>query len=121
MILGALWYSPVLFGKQWMKLSGYTMKDLEKAKKDGGMGMKYFLAFVANLVMAYVVAVLIDLLDLASFGDAARVLLWLWLGLMVPILLNLTLWDKKPWGLLWLNASYYLVGLFVIAGVLLWM
>ena len=112
MILGALWYSPILFGKQWMKLSGQKMKK-------GGMNTACLVAFIANLVMAYVVAVLLGLLDLTSFGDASRLLFWAWLGLMVPIMLNATLWEKKPWGLLWLNAAYYLVGLFVMAGVLL--
>ena len=33
MVIGGLWYSPLLFGNVWMKLSGITQKDVEKAKK----------------------------------------------------------------------------------------
>jgi hypothetical protein len=32
-VLGALWYSPVLFAKQWMKAHGYTPDKLEAMKK----------------------------------------------------------------------------------------
>ena len=32
LILGALWYSPLLFGKQWMELNGFTEKDLKTNK-----------------------------------------------------------------------------------------
>jgi hypothetical protein len=37
MVIGGLWYSPLLFGNIWMKLSGITQKDVEKAKKQGMM------------------------------------------------------------------------------------
>ena len=32
-VLGALWYSPVLFGKLWMKLSKIDPKNMDAAKK----------------------------------------------------------------------------------------
>ncbi len=31
MVIGALWYSPVLFGKLWMKYSGLSDKKLAEA------------------------------------------------------------------------------------------
>ena len=55
MIVGALWYSPLLFGNVWMKLMGLGRKQLQAAKKKG-MGKSYFLSFVALLVMAYVIS-----------------------------------------------------------------
>ena len=33
MVIGAAWYSPLLFGKLWMKLSGMTEMQLAEAKK----------------------------------------------------------------------------------------
>ena len=33
MVVGALWYSPLLFGKAWMKLTGFNKKQLKKAKE----------------------------------------------------------------------------------------
>ena len=50
MIIGALWYSPLLFGKLWMKLSGMTEKQLNEAKKKG-MGKMYLVAFIGVLLI----------------------------------------------------------------------
>jgi hypothetical protein len=36
MVVGFAWYSPVLFGKQWMKLMGLTKENMESAKKGDG-------------------------------------------------------------------------------------
>src|SRR2546428_11141128 len=35
-VLGAVWYSPVLFAKQWMQAHGYTPEQLEAMKRRGG-------------------------------------------------------------------------------------
>ena len=32
-VIGALWYSPMLFGKMWMKLSNVSGKEVKKAKR----------------------------------------------------------------------------------------
>ena len=50
MVLGALWYSPILFGKLWAKLSKFTEEDIEKAKKKG-MTKNYILNFISLFVM----------------------------------------------------------------------
>src|SRR3989475_8990130 len=34
-VLGAVWYSPVLFAKQWMQAHGYTPEQLEAMKRRG--------------------------------------------------------------------------------------
>ncbi len=31
--IGALWYSPLLFGKLWMRWNGMDARQLEEAKK----------------------------------------------------------------------------------------
>jgi len=59
MLIGAFWYSPLLFGKLWMRLSGLTEKQLNEAKKKG-MGKLYFIAFIGILVMSYVLAHFVD-------------------------------------------------------------
>src|SRR5207253_9570578 len=33
MVLGAVWYSPVLFAKQWMHAHGYTPEKLERSEE----------------------------------------------------------------------------------------
>lgn len=46
MAIGALWYSPVLFAKPWMKAIGKSMKDMGKP------GPGYALTTLGSLVMA---------------------------------------------------------------------
>ena len=54
--IGALWYSPLLFGKVWMQLMNLSKESLEKAKEKG-MAKKFAVAFAAMLVMSYILAV----------------------------------------------------------------
>ncbi len=48
MILGALWYSPLLFGRVWQRGAGLSDADLA----GGNMVLIYGLAFVLSLVAA---------------------------------------------------------------------
>src|SRR3989442_12448565 len=50
--LGAVWYSPVLFAKQWMHAHGYTPEKVEEMKRRGGV-RRYAGSFLCCLVMAY--------------------------------------------------------------------
>ncbi|MBB3167428.1 DUF1761 domain-containing protein [Simiduia aestuariiviva] len=47
--LGGIWYSPLLFGKSWMVETGLTEEDAKKQN----MAKTFGLAFLANLVIAF--------------------------------------------------------------------
>ena len=52
LVLGALWYSPVLFGSRWQSLAGVSEEQL------AGDHFKIFgLAFILSLVAAFVFAI----------------------------------------------------------------
>src|SRR5438445_12383201 len=57
--LGAVWYSPVLFAKQWMHAHGYTPEKVEEMKRRGVV-RAYAVSFLCYLVMAYVVGLLVS-------------------------------------------------------------
>src|SRR2546427_9374577 len=86
-VLGAVWYSPVLFAKQWMHAHGYTPEKVEEMKRRGVV-RAYAVSFVCYLVMAYVVGLLV------SYTQAAGVVEGVWLGvperLGFPATLRLT-------------------------------
>lgn len=124
MVVGSLWYGP-LFSKPWMKLSGITHEDINKAKARG-MGKSYFLAFVGSLLMAYVLAHNVEL-GKAYFNTSNLVTgfnagFWSWLGFVVPVTFGSVLWEGKSWKLWSINTFYYLIVL-VINGLILasWM
>lgn len=117
MILGSLWYSPILFGNAWMKLGGFNMKDMDKAKKKG-MGKLYFAMFIGALICAYVLAHMVSYAGAVSFTDGMMEGFWLWLGFIAPVLLGSVLWESKPVKYYLINVSYWLVLLLINGGIL---
>lgn len=117
MLIGALWYSPVLFGNAWIKLSGISKEDIEKTKEKG-FGKTYLAAFGGVLITSYVMAHIIDYVQAATFLQGAETGFWLWLGFVAPVLLGIVLWEGKPVKLYLINAAQYLVSLTVMGGIL---
>src|SRR4030095_4660227 len=67
MILGGLWYSPVLFGKAWSAASGVT----EERAKSANMGKTMGTAFVLALIGAAVFAMFLGPRPAPMFATAA--------------------------------------------------
>ena len=119
-VLGFLWHGPV-FGKQWMKLSGITQKDVERAQAKGGMWKSMLAALVQQIVTAWVLAMLIVALNVVDAAGALQLSFWLWLGLIVTTLLNGVLWERRTISLYLFNIVYHLCALVVISLILaLW-
>lgn len=117
MIVGSLWYSPLVFGNVWMKLSGMTEKQLEEAKKKG-MGKTYVISFLSTLVMAYVLGHFVDYAEATTFMLGMQTGFWIWLGFIATVMLGMVLWDNKPFTLYLINTLHYLVCLLLIGGLL---
>lgn len=117
MVIGALWYSPMLFGNAWMKMQGWSKKDMEKKKKDTNMGMSYGLMFVGSLVAAWVMSMLVDFAGASTFLSGAVIGVWVWLGFGATLSLGSVLWEGKPWNLWMLNNGHTLVSWAVIGGI----
>lgn len=119
MIIGGLWYSPVLFGNLWMKLSGITEKSMNEMKKKGGSaGKSYFWSFIMTLISMYVLAHFVKYVSAVNFMDGIQLGAWAWLGFMVPLALNEVLWGGKSMKLFLLNAAHHLIAVCVGAGIL---
>lgn len=119
-IFGFLWYSPTLFGKTWMKLSG--IKAPKKKEKSDGMKKAMILSFIGSLVTAYVISMFIPLLGVSGFSGAIELGFFLWLGFMgSTTLLGSVLWDMKPWGLWILNSVYWFLNLSLMTPVILYL
>lgn len=120
MVLGSLWYGP-LFGKVWMRLSGFTEASMAEAKAKG-MAKSYLLMFIGSLVMAYVLAHSLEFaasyLNVSGASSGAMAGFWSWLGFVAPVTLGSVLWDGKPWKLWILNNGYNLLSL-IAMGIIL--
>lgn len=113
MVLGSLWYSPLLFARPWMKLVGKSEAD-----KSGGKAKIYLAAFGANLVIAFVLSQFISLTGVKTPIEGAKVGLWAGLGFVAPATLIEYLFEEKQWKLYWINTLYQLLVLVVMGAVL---
>ena len=120
MIVGFLWYSPMLFGNLWMKLMGHTKESMEKEKKN--MGKTYGTSFVLSLVTAYVLSHVISLsqnfygYDAITTGVTSA--FWMWLGFVMPVQSTDMLFGSKKWKLFAVNTGFQLASLLVMGVVL---
>lgn len=118
MVVGALWYSPWMFGEVWMKLSGLSKSDLDAAKKKG-MSTSYFGNLVTLLVMAWVLAMVLAVSGAANVSEAFQVTFWIWLGFIGTVTLNGVWWANEKAGLWALKNAGTLVGMLVMAAILM--
>lgn len=120
MIVGFLWYSPLLFGKPWIKLMGYTDESLRSAQNK--MGIYYGLSFILSLITAYILACIIGF-SMGFFNDsklAGLVIAFaMWLGFVMPVQATATIFSlDKKWKLFAINTGYQLAVL-LLMGIIL--
>jgi hypothetical protein len=113
MVVGALWYSPALFGNQWVKLLGKKMKDMGK-----NAGQAYGITTVAALVQTFILALLVHNLGASTASDGAALGLLLWLGVAATTSISDYVFSGRPLMLWALNQGYYLVVLMANGAIL---
>ena len=116
-VFGMVWYSPSLFGNQWMKLSGINKAQAKKSKKKGMLG-KSLVSLVASFVTAWILSVLVTLFEATTFLNGLVVGLCVWLGFIATTTLSSVLWEGKPFNLWVLNNSHSLISIALMAGIL---
>ena len=118
MVVGFLWYSQLLFGKQWMELVGMSKGHMEDAK--ASMGKTYGLSFLGSLVMAYVLAHIISYTNATTWQSGIQGGFWMWLGFVATTGANEYIYavKPKPWTLYFINQGNILVTLMVMGAIL---
>ncbi len=115
-LIGALWYSPVLFAKAWVRANGYTPEKL--AAMQANAGRAYAGSFVAFLVMASVLGLLLRHIGADSIADGAGWGFHAWLGFALPIGFTANLYSDKPAAAFLIDAGYQLVYMTVMGAIL---
>lgn len=125
---GMLWYSGMLFGVQWRRLSVITKEKEEKMKgRKKGMTKMFFISILSSFAMAIAVSYF---LELALFwegnrnGDANGLLIglqtgfFLWLGFFATSTIGSVLWENRPWKFWIIVNGYWLLNLLIMGGIL---
>ncbi len=112
--LGALWYSPMLLGRQWQRSIGWDPERQPPEMK----ATTYLLPLIAYLVMAVAVGWLAAATGADTIGEGIL------LGLVVGVGLSLmhTFVDAtfdpnkpEPWTWFAINGTYHALGLLIVA------
>jgi hypothetical protein len=112
-LLGMLWYHPKVFGGTWARLSSLTPEMQEKGKRR--MPIMGFLAFLAAMLVAYVMTYVSAAWGFYNWIGGLQLGLWIWLGFVAPTMLGMVLFEQKPFRLYLINVFYWLVALLVMA------
>lgn len=67
MIVGGLWYSPLLFAKPWMAETGITMEAISEDK--AGMIRGYAVSVIASVAIVFAMSVLVEATDASGATD----------------------------------------------------
>src|SRR4029077_8071706 len=95
MVIGFLWYSPMLFANPWMRLMGIDPNDKAKlAEMQKGAGKTYGLAFVASIASAVVLAKIIELTSVNTIPYGMKIGFAVWLGFVTTVQLTGALFGK---------------------------
>ena len=119
MVLGFLWYSPMLFARPWMRLMGIDPDDKAKlAEMQKGAGKLYGMSFVASLVSAIVLAKVIAISTVITIPYGMKVGFAVWLGFVATVQLTGALFGKQPTKLFLINTGYQLVCYLAMGAIL---
>jgi hypothetical protein len=105
-VASSLWYSPLLFGRQFLELSGLPTPAPNAAKALSEL--------LRTFVLAFVIARLVLMLNIADWKGALALGFWLWIGFPVVLLTGSMLWQNVPWKLAAIHSGDWLIKLMLI-------
>lgn len=112
-LVGSLWYSPILFGKKWMELNGFTEETIKEGRYK--MATIFGSSFVAAMFAAFGMAMFMGPDSNLGFGIFA--------GFMIAVFwiatsrLTTALFEQQKFSLVLIHAGYDLVSYMVMGAI----
>ncbi|MDX1641822.1 MAG: DUF1761 domain-containing protein, partial [Balneolaceae bacterium] len=101
-VLGALWYSPVLFGNIWMKL-----RNLSKETMDDPNPIIYLYSFILQFIAVVSLALFITALGVDSAGNGALIGFGAGAGFVFTLAGTTGIFTEVPMKLHFLDNGYH--------------
>ena len=111
-IEGSVYYSPLMFGPLWMRLSGMDPSAAAKISRWAVLG-----EIARDFVLTYVVARLVARLADADWRSATGLGLWLWIGFPLMLLSGSVMWQGVSWKIGAIHAGDWLAKLLLITAI----
>jgi len=115
-IIGALWYSPLLFGEAWRRALGKTKEDFQVMQKDSMRAMG--LNAIAILFLTYVFAHFILAVNAETALGGATAGFWVWIGFVATTGFANVVFENRSKKVYLIYQAYQCVAL-VVTGALL--
>ena len=113
---GALWYSPLLFGKTWMGLVGLNEEKIKEGQKEAWKS--YLTAAISAILISYGIARVEGYLNVITIGGGLHAGFWAWICFVVTTMATNNSFAGRPFKLLIIDSGYHLYG-FVVMGIIL--
>ena len=113
MVIGSLWYSPLLFVKEWSKLAKLDSKD-----KQNSPAKAMTIAAVMALITAYVLAHIIAYSGATTLTEGLVTGFWVWLGFFFTTAVMQGAFETKPMKLTAITVGNSLVTMLVMGSIL---
>jgi hypothetical protein len=111
LIIGLVWYSPLVFGNVWRKLCGFD-KNFKRRK------FAFLSSLIASLVAAYVLGFFETFLGVTTVSDGMFVGFLVWIGFIATTMISRVIWSRSPFQLFLIDGGYRLLGYLVMGGIL---
>jgi Protein of unknown function (DUF1761) len=117
-VAGAVWYTSL--GKIWTAAQGLTPEKMQERKGKPGAYLPFIYCFVAELVMAWVLAGL-----MAHLGAGQVTLLngvisgaFCWLGFVITTLVVGNTFQMRDMRLIWIDGGHWLIVLVLMGAII---
>ncbi|MBU2446788.1 MAG: DUF1761 domain-containing protein [Bacteroidetes bacterium] len=114
LVLGALWYSPLLFAKPFMATIGKSEEEL----RQGSNKMMYLYQFIAGLITSYILAHFVDFAMADTFWMGIQTGIWAWLGFVAATHIAGVVFEGRNIKLYLIYVGYQLIAIALSGGVL---
>ncbi len=112
LIIGSLWYSPLLFGKLWIKLIGFCDEDFKRSQR---LWVILVFSFLSALIASFLISTILGPKSNAEFGaivGVAIAICWISMSKLTDVL-----FENKPVKLFLLHAGFDVVAFMVMGAI----
>lgn len=113
-ILGAVWYSPNMFGQRWMKHEWGQPDDQKRLPTV----IAYIGELIISLIIAYILALFIEITRAREILEGIVIALWIWLGFIATTHFSAVLWARKTLKSFFIHAGFMLFGLLIMGALI---
>jgi hypothetical protein len=112
-MIGGMWFSPMLFLRQWQALTGVTDEQMK-----GNMGMSMAKFAITSFIMSFVLVHAVHYSGAQGLAAGAFVGFINWLGFIFVVEWDMITASKRPFKLLVINTGSHLVALVIMGAIL---